>query len=146
MLWSKYNPSKKTVEAVRPDNLLFRHPIVFRARRTFDGFEEEISIGMRLQACEPQDENSPLTFFGTEKGPDPDLLGLSGINPFTDSQWQAWTDADKRLLLLQCPCVTENVIKDPEHELAATYKYHSTSLNVLRDELSSVITRLLGVK
>lgn len=143
MLWGKYNPSKK---AVKPDNLLFRHPTDFRARRTADDFGEEISIGMRLQACAPQDDNSPLSFFGTESGPDPDLLGLSGINPFTDGQWQTWTKADKRLLLMQCPCVTENVIKEPEHEFAATYKYYATSLNVLSDELHSIVRELLGVK
>ena len=127
-------------------NVFIRCPTEFRLRRTDSRFDEEMCIDMRLQSCEPKDDNSPLTFYGTANGPDPDLLGLSGITPFTDSQWQAWTDADNRLLLLQCPCVIENVIKDPEHEFAATYEYSATSLNVLGDELGLVVAELLGVK
>ena len=109
-------------------------------------FAKEASIGFRLQSCWPQDENEPMTFFGTENEPDPSLIDLSDINLLTDSQWLDWDKADKRQVLLQCPSVREAVIKNPGHEFCASYEYQATSLKVLCDELKSVISVLLNVK
>lgn len=131
---------------VHKSKVVFRYPPELRTKRTSENLAEEMAVGMRLQSCNPQTETEPLIFYGTKNGPDPDLLGLTGTNPFTDNQWAAWHESDKRQLLLQCPCVTEVVIENLAHESAACYEYHATSLNVLCYELKSVITALLGVK
>ena len=109
-------------------------------------FAKEASIGFRLQSCWPQDENEPMTFFGTENGPDPSLIDLADINQLTDSQWLDWDKADKRQVLLQCPSVREAVIENPGHEFCASYEYQVTSLKVLCGELQLVISVLLNVK
>ena len=134
-----------TKKIVTAESVSESHPDKI-ADPVWDGFAEEASRGFRLQSCWPQDETEQMTFFGTESGPDPSLLDLSGINGLTDRQLLAWHEADKRQVLLKCPSVREAVIENPEHQVCASYAYQVTLLKVLCDELKSVISVLLNVK
>lgn len=142
MLWGKYRPHKNTRQESKI--LYSSAPDDAKSVNNFD-MDTYLARQMRLQSIYIENRDAPLTFFGTQNEPDPDLLDIVAINLFTETQWMKWEQTDKRALLLQCGCVVEHLIEDPIHENAACYEYSVSSLNVLAEELRSLIKNCIGL-
>jgi len=138
-----------TVKTYRNENIIYIAPSNNTLKQTneelADAHAAEMAAGMRLQACDHPSADGSLTFYGTKNEPDPDLLVLSGINPFTQKQWALWEKLNKRDLLLQCPSIVETVIDAPAHEYAACFEYYAGSYDQLCRELRVLVKKLYGM-